>query len=362
LGAANIGVLKNEENGMALMHRLFDLNGTRIHAVEQGEGPLVILIHGFPESWYSWRHQLGALAAAGYRAVAIDQRGYGRSSKFHLQSAYRIGCLVDDIAALVDAYGAGPAVVVGHDWGAPVAWTFAWMYPQKCRGVVGMSVPFADRGLVAFPGCPFGERRPRDLHAEIAGPGKQFYQEYFGAQDGIIAEIEADLRGWLKGAVYTLSGDAIAAFIKAGLLPATDDPIEAIRNSPMCLPVGGRMRDAFVTPPAMPAWFTDADLDFIVAEFERSGLCGPLSFYHNLDADWHDLAAMSGKPLTPPSLFIGGEFDVVTLWGATAIERAAERLTNYRGGHVLPGTGHWIQQERPDETNRLLLEFLHALI
>ena len=119
------------------IHRMLDCRGTRIHAVEEGEGPLVVLIHGFPESWYSWRHQLPALAAAGYRAVAIDQRGYGRSSKYRVQSAYRIKELVGDILGVIDAYGEKQAIVVGHDWGAPVAWTFAWLHPDRCAGVVG---------------------------------------------------------------------------------------------------------------------------------------------------------------------------------------------------------------------------------
>ena len=124
---------------MPLTHRMLNCRGTRIHAVEDGEGPLVVLVHGFPESWYSWRHQIPALAAAGYRVVAIDQRGYGQSSKYRVQSAYRIKELVGDILGVLDAYGEQSAVVIGHDWGAPVAWTFAWLHPERCRGVVGIS-------------------------------------------------------------------------------------------------------------------------------------------------------------------------------------------------------------------------------
>lgn len=162
---------------MDQQHRFFNLEGTRIHAVEAGAGPLVILIHGFPESWYSWRHQIPALAQAGYRVLAIDKRGYGRSSKFRKQEAYRIKPLVGDIANLIKACGEEQAVVVGHDWGAPIAWTFAWLYPQMCRGVVGVSVPFAGRGLVGYPGSPFGEKRPKDYYKLLAGPGKKFYKE-----------------------------------------------------------------------------------------------------------------------------------------------------------------------------------------
>ncbi len=172
-----------------MIHRMLNCRGTRIHAVEEGEGPLVVLVHGFPESWYSWRHQLPALAAAGYRVVAIDQRGYGQSSKYRVQTAYRIKELAGDILGVIDAYGEKQAVVVGHDWGAPVAWTFAWLHPDRCRGVVGISVPFAGRGVIGLPGSPFGEQRPNDYHVELAGPGKVWYQDYFSEQDAIIADL-----------------------------------------------------------------------------------------------------------------------------------------------------------------------------
>ena len=348
---------------MSRTHRMLKVNGARIHAVEEGEGPLVVLIHGFPESWYSWRHQLTALAAAGYKAVAIDQRGYGQSSKVRVQEAYRIGKLVDDVVGIIASYGASSAFVIGHDWGAPVAWTFAWLHPDKCRGVVGISVPFADRALIGLPGSPFGEKRPNDYHLELAGPGKQFYQDYFAEQDAVITEIEEDVRGWLKGLIWTVSGDAIApqvaAAVAAGMAPM--DPVSTLRHGPLCMANGARLKDAFVYPETMPVWMSDADLDFFAAEFERSGFGGPLSFYHNIDADWQDLAEQSGKPLTPPALFIGGEFDVGSMWGYEAIARAHERMPNFRGTHMLAGCGHWIQQERPEETNRLLIDFLKSL-
>lgn len=350
---------------MSQTHRMLNCRGTRIHAVEDGEGPLVVLVHGFPESWYSWRHQIPVLAEAGYRVVAIDQRGYGRSSKYRVQTAYRIKELVGDILGVIDAYGEKQAVVIGHDWGAPVAWTFAWLHPERCHGVVGISVPFAGRGVIGLPGSPFGEHRPNDYHLELAGPGKVWYQDYFSEQDGIITEVEEDLRSWLLGLTYTVSGDAMAAATQAaeaaGVNLAAMDPIEVIRSGPLCMPHGARLKDAFVYPETMPEWFTDADLDFYTGEFERSGLGGPLSFYHNIDNDWHDLAEYEGTPLTPPALFIGGQYDVGTTWGAEAAERAHEVMRNYCGTHMVDGVGHWIQQEQPKETNRLLLDFLGGL-
>lgn len=339
-------------------HHLLDLKGVRIHAVEEGAGPLVVLIHGFPESWYSWRHQLTALAAAGYRAVAIDQRGYGRSSKFWKPDHYRIRALVSDVVGVVHALGEKKAVVMGHDWGAPVAWTAAWLHPEIFRGVVGLSVPFAGRGLVGLPGCPFGERAPDEMHRAIAGPGQDFYQDYFGTLGPVIEEFESDLRGWLRDGVYSLSGDALSGL---GLNFDTMDPVEVIRGSAMVVPHGARMRDRFLSPPRQPAWFNESDLDFYVGEFERSGMAGPLSYYRELTHSWRELESQAHLPLTPPAMCLTGEFDVVRGWALEGIARAGERMPNYLGTQVFKGCGHWTQQERAEETNVALLGFLRNL-
>ena len=147
--------------------------------------------------------------------------------------------------------------------------------------------------------------------------------------------------------------------MKAGIPPPS--PIDAIRHGPLCVAKGARLKDAFLYPETMPVWMTDADLDFFTGEFERSGFSGPLSFYHNVDQDWQDLAPYAGRPLTPPSLFIGADFDVGTQWGYENIEQAPQRLKDYRGTHLLTGVGHWIQQERPQETNRFLIDFLRGV-
>jgi pimeloyl-ACP methyl ester carboxylesterase len=339
-------------------HRTVSVNGVRLHCVEAGEGPLVILVHGFPELWYSWRFQLPALAAAGYRAVAIDQRGYGRSSKFWNPDAYRIHALVGDVVGLVAALGESQAILIGHDWGAPVVWTAAWQHPDVFRGVIGMSVPFSGRGLIALPGNPFGERPPDEVHRALAGPGKDFYQVYFSRLDAIIEEIEADLRGWVRDITWSVSGDALEA---AGFTLEGMDPVELIRGGPLCVPHGARMRDAFATPARMPDWFTEADLDVYVESLERGGFSGPLSYYRNLERNWHDLAPMQGRPVEVPAMFIGGEHDVGTWWGAEAIARAPEVIPNWRGSRVLKGAGHWVQQERAAECNQIILEFLGKL-
>ncbi len=339
--------------------RFLNIDGVRIHAVEQGQGPLVLMLHGFPESWYSWRHQLDGLARAGYRAVAIDQRGFGQSSKFWATEQYRIDRLVEDAAGVVAALGEQQAVVIGHDWGAPIAWTSAWLRPEVFRGVIGISVPFSGRSLIALPGNPFGEAASPDRYHEIvAGPGQDFYQTYFGARGAVVREFERDIRGNLRALIYMISGDAPEPVRQ---MIAGQTTVEAVRNGGFCVPHGGGFADAFIKPERMPDWFNEADVDFLAAEFERSGFSGPLSYYANIDASWQVLAPQAGKPLTVPALFIGGEFDIATAWGREAIERAHEHIPDYRGSIIVQGSGHWIQQERPAETNAAIIDFLKGL-
>lgn len=341
-----------------LQMQTVQLDGVRLEYAEMGEGPLVILVHGFPELWYSWRHQIPAIAADGYRVVAINQRGYGQSSKFWHVNKYSLAELVADLVKLVAALGETKAILIGHDWGAPVVWTAAWRFPKIFTGVLGMSVPFSGRGQIALPGNPFGEHSPDAIHRIIAGPDLDFYQVYFSQLTGIIDEIEADVRSWLRDLTWTVSGEALAGI---GFSLEGADPVEMIRGGALCMERGAKLKDRFLTPEKMPDWFTDDDLDIFVTALQGGGFSGPLSFYHNLQRNWEDLAPMEGRLLESPAMFIGGEYDVATWWGAEAIERAGEYIPNWLGSHVLAGAGHWIQQEKPEETNALVLNFLRQL-
>ncbi|MFC9648858.1 alpha/beta fold hydrolase [Streptomyces sp. NPDC059892] len=315
-------------------HRLVDVPGGRIHLVEQGTGPLVLLIHGFPESWYSWRHQLPVLAAAGFRAVAVDVRGYGRSSKPHDIEAYRMLAHVADNVGVVRALGEETAVVVGHDWGSTIAANTALLRPDVFTAVGLLSVPYAPRG--GF--------RPTDAFSLMGGP-EEFYVSYFQRPGRAEAEIERDVRGWLAGFYAALSGDAVA--------PADG-------GDPHFVPAGGKLSDRF--PDASPpSWLGEADLDVYADEFERTGLTGALNRYRNMDRDWEDLAAWHGAPIIQPSLFIGGALDASTTWLADAIAAYPTTLPGLVSSHILDGCGHWVQQERADEVNRLLTDWLRAL-
>ncbi|MFI7631105.1 alpha/beta fold hydrolase [Microbispora rosea] len=318
----------------AITHRLVPSPAGRIHVVEQGSGPLVLLVHGFPESWYSWRRQLPVLAAAGYRAVALDVRGYGRSSKPADVAAYRMLELVEDNIAVVHALGERTAVIVGHDWGATIAANSALVRPEVFRAVGLLSVPYAPRS----------GPRPGEVFARMGGE-EEFYVSYFQEPGRAEAEIEPDVRGWLAGFYAALSG---------GTMPPAGAP------DPHFVSRGGRLRDRF---PAgrLPAWLDGDDLDVYAAEFERTGLTGALNRYRNMDRDWEDLAGFDGAPVTQPSLFAGGALDASTTWMADAIAAYPATLPGLVSSHVLDGCGHWIQQERPDEVNEILTGWLAAL-
>ena len=316
-------------------HRLIPSPGGRIHLVEQGTGPLVLLVHGFPESWYSWRHQLPVLAAAGYRAVAIDVRGYGRSSKPTATDAYRMLDLVEDNVAVVHALGEESAVVLGHDWGATIAANSALLRPEVFRAV----------GLLSVPYTPRGGPRPSELFARMGGD-EEFYVSYFQEPGRAEAEMEPDVRGWLAGFYAALSADTMPA-------PGAPDPHFVGRK-------GGTLRDRFPVG-RQPAWLSDEELDVYAGEFERTGMTGALARYRNMDRDWEDLADFDGAPITQPSLFIGGGLDASTTWLADAIKAYPVTLPGLVDSHLLDDCGHWIQQERAAEVNRLLTDWLAAL-
>ncbi|MGW1836410.1 alpha/beta fold hydrolase [Streptomyces sp. NPDC002067] len=313
-------------------HRLVDTPGGRFHLVEQGSGPLVLLLHGFPESWYSWRHQLPALAAAGYRTAALDLRGYGRSARPAAVEAYDMAAHVADNAAVIHALGARDAVLVGHDWGSPIAAHTALLRPDICSAVALLSVPYAPRGPVP----------PSEVFAMLGGD-EEFYVRYFQEPGRAEAEIEPDIRAWLAGFYASLSGDT---------MPQS--------TGHFFVPEGGRLSDRFVRD-RTPAWLGETELDHYTAEFTRTGLTGALNRYRNADRDWAATAGLEGAPIPQPSLFIGGTEDASTTWLADAIAAFPTTLPGLTATHLLDGCGHWVQQERPDEVNRLLIAWLRGL-
>jgi pimeloyl-ACP methyl ester carboxylesterase len=320
-------------------HRTLDANGIRIHIAEQGSGPLVLLCHGFPESWYSWRHQLKALSEAGFHAVAADMRGYGNTSHPAEIERYTLLHLVGDMVGVLDALGEKQAVIAGHDWGAPVAWHAALMRPDRFRAVIGLSVPYRPRGSVA----------PTTVMPQNADAS--FYQLYFQAPGVAEAELEADARSSLRKILFSGSGD-----VPRRNPGASSSGVGMVSRS------GGfltRMPD----PETLPSWLTAADIDFNVHQFQHSGFRGGLNWYRNIDRNWELMAPYAGASVTVPALYMAGDLDLVVSFPRMkeVIADLARYVPQLRGTIMLPGCGHWTQQERPNEVNKAMIDFLRSL-
>ncbi|MEI9415569.1 alpha/beta fold hydrolase [Mesorhizobium sp. Cs1321R2N1] len=316
-------------------HRMIETNGIRLHVAEQGEGPLIILCHGFPECWYSWRHQLGALANAGFRAVAPDLRGYGRSDRPEDVEEYTILHNIGDVVGLLDALDARQAVIAGHDIGAAIAWQTALLRPDRFRAVVALIPPFRSRG--------FGDSGPPTTlmpHTKDA----LFYQLYFQTPEAEAA-LEGDLRRTFRSMFYSLSGDspppAGAGGFAAGMVP---------RNG-----------DFLTNPVSLPSWVSEADIDIYVEEFTRSGFRGPLNWWRNIDHGWELMAAFSQAVVTVPALYIAGEHDMIVELFQPIIAKQSAMVPKLRPAVMLPGCGHWTQQERAPQVNAAMIDFLRTL-
>jgi pimeloyl-ACP methyl ester carboxylesterase len=329
---------------MGISQRTIETNGIRMHVVEQGTGPLVILCHGFPESWYSWRHQIEALSAAGFRVVAPDMRGYGQTESPEAIDRFTLLHLVGDIIGLVDALGAETAVVAGHDWGAPVAWHAALMRPDRFRGVIGLSVPYRPRGFV----------RPSSVMPQTADA--VFYQLYFQPPGVAEAELEHDVRASIRSVLLSIAGEAPAR-------PGGGDVADNFSMIPRAGGLRGRIdRDTREAVP-LPGWITDADIDFYAAELSRAGFRGGLNWYRNIDRNWELLAPFAGARVTIPALYVAGERDLVLGFpgAASLIANLPKFVPQLRQTIILPGCGHWTQQERPREVNEAMVGFLKSL-
>jgi pimeloyl-ACP methyl ester carboxylesterase len=293
---------------------------------------LVLLCHGFPESWYSWRHQIEALSEAGYHVVAPDMRGYGQTDRPQAIDKYSLLHLVGDMVGLVNAISDQPAVVVGHDWGAPVAWHCALFRPDRFRAVAGLSVPFRPRG----PAAPTSIMPQTD--SEI------FYQLYFQPEGVAEKELEQDIRRTMR-------------LVLAGRADKDSPPIKSM------VPRQGGWLGSRPLPSSLPNWITEADIDFYVTEFERTGFRGGLNWYRNVDRNWELMAPWSGAKVTVPALYMAGEQDLVVKF--PGIEQLIANLNQFvpqlQRTIIFPDCGHWTQQEKAVEVNSVLITFLKSL-
>lgn len=314
--------------------RTIQSHGLRMRIAELGEGPLVLMLHGWPESWYSWRHQILALANAGYRAVAPDMPGYGETEKLGKIEDYNIIKLADYVVGILDALGEERAVLVGHDWGAAVAWSTVQLHPKRFSALVNMSVPFW-----GHPPVP-----PMQILRKRFGD-KFFYQLYFQEPGVAEAEFDRDPRGILCRLLTSPDTFRQKPAIKddhkgaGGWIPRLGEPRE------------------------LPGWLTREDLDYYVDEFTRAGFQGGINYYRNIDRNWELMAPHAKDEIQLPVLFIAGEKDMV-IGGASRdalFEGMSKQVTGLRDVVLFPGIGHWVQQEAAEQTNAAMLEFLQDL-
>ena len=309
-------------------------NGVNLRCVVEGTGPLVLMIHGWPESWYSWRHQVGPVRDAGYRVVVPDVRGYGGSDAPYAIEAYDMESMIGDVLGLVDHFAEQRAILFGHDWGAPIVWSTAALHPDRVRAVAALSVPYAPRGKISSISLW------RQIYA-----GRFFYQLYFQEPGRAEAEFEADIRTALRKIYFAGSGDA-----PKGLFRPDKSP-------------DARMLDDLPDPPVLPNWLTEKDVDYYESQFAHSGFRGPLNRYRNQERDWEQLTDLGGARITQPACFIAGSRDSVLRFvpNVDLVEYMKRWIDDLRVCAIIDGAGHWIQQERPDEVTGLLLAFLATL-
>jgi pimeloyl-ACP methyl ester carboxylesterase len=284
-------------------HAFVETNGIRMHYVEQGSGFPVLLLHGFPELWYSWRHQIPALAEAGFRVIAPDLRGYGESDKPHEIEAYDIRHLVADLVGLLDALGIKKTVIAGHDWGGIIVWQFALMHPERVERVIALNTPFIPRAPIS------------PIEAFKAAPDGRFNYILHFQEEGVAErEMEADLDRTLRMVMRSTAGNADA--------------------------------------------ITDDDIAVFASAFRAGGLRGPINFYRNFHKNWETTEHLAGKQVTVPSLMITAEKDPVL---KPEMANGMDQWVPNVQFHHVKESGHWTQQEQPDEVNRAMVDFLADL-
>ena len=322
--------------------KFIESNGIKIRLAMMGEGPLIIFCHGWPESWYSYRYQLPVIAAAGYKAVAYDVRGYGESDKPHEIEAYTMKNMTNDVIGIIDALGYDTAITIGHDWGGPIALNTAALNEDRITATGTMSVPFTGRSPMP----------PLDLWKEIF-KDNFFYQLYFKEEGKAEKEFESNL----PYALYTTYTNSDGRGMKlnfekgqSGLVPQKDKHSTFLD--------GQEIFDDF------PEWFKQEDLDYFVSQFEISGLRGPFNRYRAQNIDWHELPELEDAVLQQPAFFITGTLDPVNFFIPSSeplIQRIGKNYKNLLFAEELEGIGHWTQQEAPEEVNSALLRFLEEV-
>ena len=313
-----------------LEHQLLAVNGITLSIYSAGpaEGPVVWLLHGFPESWYSWRHQIRILAEAGYRVMAPEMRGYGQSSAPNDIASYDLLTVCTDIQSAMDLLGQRTVAMVGHDWGAPVAWHLALLEPQRVKVIAAMAVPYGGR-----------PKRPAIEIIRSQFAERFNYILYFQQPGAAEAEMDQDIARTLRMMMYNTS----AAVLEDSFLQDK--------------PVGSSLYQGMRDPGASPAWCGSDAFAVYLAAFEGRGFRGALNWYRNFERNWERTAPLAERKVEQPALFLLGDKDPVGTLEAHTLQKMPSWVPDLEQ-HVVEECGHWIQSEQPEQVNRLLLSFL----
>lgn len=325
-----------------IKHHMMQTNGIEIHYVEQGEGPLVVLCHGFPESWYSWRNQISAIANAGYRVVAPDMRGYGDTTNPKDTEEFSVSHIVGDVVGLVNGLGESQAILVGHDWGGPISWFCGLMRPDMFRAIAVLSTPYASPRYL-----PAGMTYNQVMASQI-GKIHQYYRLYFQTLMIPDAELNASIRTSILGMLYTFSGDVV----KDGIY---DEGWSGV------FPVTQRFIDQLIIPERLPDWLPGDDLNYYVTQMEKTGFTGGLNWYRNLNSLMTILSPFVGAKINQPTLYMYGQYDLVGGNTPEALAGMQAALPNLTDVIKVEGAGHWVQQEKPEEVNDALIKFINSI-
>ena len=324
--------------------KFIDTNGITLRAAVEGEGPLIIMVHGCPESWFSWRRQIPVIAEAGYKVVAIDVRGYGGSDKPHAIEEYTLKKIGADIVGIIDFFEEDQAILIGHDWGGPIVWYTSLLNENRISAVAGLSVPY------------FPQREVSPLDAfEVIYKDKFFYQLYFQKEGVAESEFEPDLRKYLESTYFSIDA--------RGMKKQFENPLNAMNKGP-----NAKYLDDVVEFESYPDWINKDEMNYLINEFENSGMRGPLNRYRAQRIDFEELKDFRDKKLKQPAALMVGSLDPVNFFigdGYKDAEHLKEVFEpvyeNLIKTELINDVGHWTQQEAPEEVNRFLLDFLKQI-
>ena len=324
--------------------KFIDTNGITLRAAVEGEGPLIIMVHGCPESWFSWRRQIPVIAEAGYKVVAIDVRGYGGSDKPHAIEEYTLKKIGADIVGIIDFFEEDQAILIGHDWGGPIVWYTSLLNENRISAVAGLSVPY------------FPQREVSPLDAfEVIYKDKFFYQLYFQKEGVAESEFEPDLRKYLESTYFSIDA--------RGMKKQFENPLNAMNKGP-----NAKYLDDVVEFESYPDWINKDEMNYLINEFENSGMRGPLNRYRAQRIDFEELKDFRDKKLKQPAALMVGSLDPVNFFigdGYKDTEHLKEVFEpvyeNLIKTELIKDVGHWTQQEAPEEVNRFLIDFLKQI-